>query len=180
MKSNYLFIIAFIITVTAIVRYKANDFSDSTKDNPNYNQKLPRDSIKRDNIKTDVFLDKTSQTPSYQYNSEQVYEWIQSYPNDKDKLLEVAISEDPYAAQGIEVNPHTSDQINQEKFGAMRVMALQALYDNENNKEDKIKNLNYIIENAKDPVIVSIAESIMKSSESGRDYVEDFLEAAGK
>jgi hypothetical protein len=130
-------------------------------------------------IALDLQTDKSaSESPSYKYNANEIYEWIQKYPKSKAKLIEVATSEDPYLNYGLEIKPHTAHEVQQEKFGALRVMALQALNDEEDDSKAKYNNLIEVSKNAKDPVIKKIALSMIESLKEGRDYADDFLKAA--
>lgn len=153
--------------------------SESERKNHYYSQEKPLTYEKEalDKIQTET---NGLNFPAYKFTKEEVYTWVQNYPKTKEKLIEVATSEDPYAAEKIEVKPHSSHEIQQEKYGALRVMALQALFDHEDTPELKLKNLEEILKKAKDPVIKKISESMINSHKKGRDYVEDFLEAAGK
>lgn len=188
MKNKYLVLLSLIIVLVSSLYIFKN------RKNPNTNYKKPgileakqnnntfinQNKNKKKTKNLDFAGDTSAKIPLYEFNSKQVYEWVQSYPKSKQKLIEVATSEDPYVSQNIRVEPHTTDEIHQEKFGAMRVMALQALFDFEEDPKVRVKNLNQVFKNAKDPVIKRIAKSMIESHKKGRNYVEDFLEAAGK
>jgi len=145
------------------------------------NKESFHDHIKSSQTKTEFRknqLESLSISVEYKFTKDIVYQWIQNYPETRQKLLEVATSEDPYVTSNVQVKPHTTHEIKQQKYGALRVMALRALFDKEPSKSKKEKNLQYIIQNAKDNVIKDIAKSIFKSHQKGRDYTKDFIEAA--
>ena len=129
-------------------------------------------------VDTRSLLPSNKPSKKFKYTKDEVYNLSQKYPDSRNRLIEIATSADPYALSKIKLELDSSGEIQQEKFGALRVMALRALLDFESDKKKKIKNLNEVIQKSKDPVIKRVALSMLKSLKNDRDYTKDLLKAA--
>ncbi len=95
-------------------------------------------------------------------------------PDSRVELLKIITSEDPLKQK--EIKPHTMDEIQQNKRGAVKVLALKALMKLKDKKMLQ-ENLGQIISTAKDPTIRKIAQAAKDSMDQGRSLFEDFPEA---
>ncbi len=95
-------------------------------------------------------------------------------PESRVQLLEIITSEDPLKQK--EIKPHSMDEIQQNKRGAVKVLALKALMQLKDKKMLQ-ENLGQIIATAKDPTIRKIAKAAKDSMDQGRSLFEDFPEA---
>jgi hypothetical protein len=90
--------------------------------------------------------------------------------------MAVAVQEDVFKSRHIEVRPHTLNEITQNQMGAVKVMALRALFENEKDPQRLMNDVNAVIQTAKDPTIVEIAKAARESLQKGRPFFKDFLD----
>ncbi len=112
----------------------------------------------------------------FQEKAKEILSFTENYPENKDKLIEVVSSKDVFKDNEQEPVPHSVNDILQQKEGALRVLALRLLMENES-KDTFKEDLGKIIREAKDPTMSKIAQEVLKSVEKGRPFFEDFPNA---
>ena len=91
--------------------------------------------------------------------------------------MDIVVAEDIYKSKNIPPKAHTKAEITQAQKGAIKVMALRTLISQEQSPGEIQSNLQTIIDNAQDPTIKRIAEAALESSNKGRPFFKDFLDA---
>gem|GEM_PF-4832322 len=99
------------------------------------------------------------------------------YPNSKKQLMQIITSENFYQDQLSEPKPHSAEEWTQMQRGAIKVMALRALISKGQSQQEIQANLQNIIDSAKDLTIKNLAQAALKSSEEGRPFFKDLLNA---
>jgi len=130
---------------------------------------------KTENLKKSKSL--KSDLPEVSYSMDEVFKLSDSYPEEKERLLAIAKSPNPFLEQKITVNPHTTQDIKQEELGAIKVMAIRVILEKEKSKATILNDLSNIIREAQDPTIVAIAESMQRAVKNNRDFSNDYIEA---
>ena len=115
--------------------------------------------------------------PQVDYSLEQVFKLSEIYPKDKEKLLQIAKSPNPFLEEKIEVKPHSVQDLKQEEFGAIKVMAMRTILEQEKDKSVILDDLSDIIREAQDPTIVAIAKSMKQSVTNNGDFAKDVTDA---
>lgn len=138
---------------------------------------------KSSNPKTDSKNDKLtkrnkdSKMPEVTYSLKQVFELSEIYPKEKEKLLRIVKKPNPFLEEKIKVEPHSVQDIRQEEYGAIKVMAMRVILEQEKDQSIILQDLSDIIREAEDPTIVAIAESMKKSVTNNRDFTKDVTDA---
>ena len=117
-------------------------------------------------------------TLSFQAKQEEIIELGENYPQSKEKLMALILSADPFKNRA--VKPHSTDEIEQQKQGALKVLALRMILKNSSSPKDKeqlIDDLQTIIEKAKDPTMSKVAQAVLKSVKRNRPFFRDFGDA---
>ena len=117
---------------------------------------------------------------SFQIEAQKVQDLARDLPATKTKLIEILSQEDHFKQGEKEVRPHSIDELTQNQIGAVKVLALKALMEQDTDDETLKKDLNHIIKNAKDPTIVKIARAAKGSIDQGRSFFDDFVEAVSR
>lgn len=113
---------------------------------------------------------------SYQNEVLRVQELVKRFPKSKPELLSIVIDKDIYKESNKEVKPHSISEIQQNQMGAVKVLALRELMSREQSDQALVSDLDYIIQNAKDPTIVKIAQAAKESVSKGRSFFDDFVD----
>lgn len=135
-------------------------------------------SIKDDKQNKKTFKNnKDHKMPEVTYSIEEVFKLSEVYPKQKEKLLQIAKKPNPFLEEKIKVEPHSVQDLKQEEYGAIKVMAMRVILDKEKDKSIILQDLSDIIREAEDPTIVAIAESMKKSVTNNRDFTKDVTDA---
>lgn len=112
----------------------------------------------------------------YQKEIKQIEDWKIQYPKSKQKLLGLITSEDLFSQYRVPVPAHTIYEMTQRQMGALKVLSLRVLLENENSKQILLKDLDYILNTAADTTLKDIARAAQESVVNGRPFVRDMIE----
>lgn len=112
----------------------------------------------------------------YKNEIEQIEQWKSQYPKSKQQLLRLITSEDAFKQQSVSVPAHTVFEMTQRQMGALKVLSLKVLLENENSKQILLKDLDHIFKTAADTTLRDIARAAQESVRKDRPFVRDMIE----
>lgn len=114
---------------------------------------------------------------NYKQEAQKILNLAKQWPASKSMLLQITLGEDEFKKNNISVAPHTANEIRQRQMAAVKIMSLRVLLEKELSKEKKLQDLDYIVNNAKDATLKTIATEAKKSELNNRPFFEDTLDA---
>lgn len=137
------------------------------------------------NLNTDVDSNEETDTASKVelVNREEVQEILamaQDYPHSKSALINHILEKDPYEELGQEVKPHSLDEIKQRQKGALKIIALRVIVENEKDKATLLRDLKDLKSRLTDPTLKAITQAVHDSASKGRPFFEDFPKAVSR
>jgi hypothetical protein len=112
---------------------------------------------------------------SYREETKAIAELVSRLPQSKPILLEMIEKEDVFKNPKTHLKEHSIDEITQNQLGAIKVMALRALIKAEKDPDQIKQDIDHIIQAAKDPTIVKIAQAARDSIDKGGHFPDDLL-----
>lgn len=106
----------------------------------------------------------------YELESKKIFALKDSFPKSREELLAIIKTENPFK----KVRPHSIDEIHQRQAGAIKVLALKTIFEQESDKSLLKKNLIDIAQKAQDQTIASMAEAALEAHEKGRPFFKDY------
>ncbi len=116
-------------------------------------------------------------------NREEVQEILamaQDYPHSKSALINHILEKDPYEQLGQEVKPHSLDEIKQRQKGALKIIALRVIVENEKDKATLLRDLTELKGRLTDPTLKAITQAVHDSASKDRPFFEDFPKAVSR
>ena len=117
---------------------------------------------------------------SFTNEIEKIKELNKEFPQSKAQIFQIVVQEDYFKENKIIIEPHSRNEKLQSKMGAAKVLALKSLLTNEKDTNQVRQDLNQVIQQAKDPTIVKIAEAARDSLDQGRSFFDDFIEGVAQ
>lgn len=114
----------------------------------------------------------TQKNFDYKKEAEKIFKLKDSFPESKDELIALIKAENLFK----KVRAHSVGEIHQRQAGALKVLALKTLFEQESNKNLLKNNLLDIAQTAKDTTIANMAKAALKSAEEGRPFFKDYPE----
>jgi len=102
------------------------------------------------------------------------------YPSSKSALIAHILKKDPYEELGQEVKPHSLDEIKQRQRGALKIIALRVIVENEKDKQTLLKDLIELKSQLTDPTLKAITQAVYDSAIKDRPFFEDFPKAVSR
>lgn len=113
----------------------------------------------------------------YKQETQNLAQLTKQWPTSKPQLLKNVLAPDLFKEHGVSADPHTVNDILYRQMGALKVASLRVLVEKASSKAQKLKDLDYIVQNAKDETIKIIATEARKSVQEDRPFFKDTVDA---
>jgi hypothetical protein len=114
---------------------------------------------------------------SFQQKLNQLKKLSLEYPSSHTELIQFIINEDSVTKNLENHKPHSIDERNYLKAGALKVIALKTILEKQTNKETKTKALQKIASMSEDKTLTRIAKAALDAQKEDRPFFKDFIQA---
>lgn len=113
----------------------------------------------------------------YKQEAENLSTLEKKWPQSKPQLMHIILAQDAFIKHNIPVEPHSKNELTQRHMGALKVMSLRILMNQEKSKAQQLSDLDFVIQNAKDDTIKNIARAARDAVEHNRPFFRDTIDA---